>query len=282
MGKYGFILGCILLFSSVFGFVHWMKQYESEVTTTPVLMAKKYIPAHTVITSDMLYVQSIDSRLKNTNAFHDAKLVVGKETAIPIGTNEQFVRWKIDERNLLPNRGESYFTFKSDAISTVANMIRRGDYVQIWLEVDSSVMKSEFSEHNQTQIPGALLVIDQAKVAYVKDAQGQEVTDKEPVRVDPFFYGKKDVHDRKDHDQSRTNATGDIVSITYIFTEQQYERIIRAQRFGKLKMGLSWQFQTELDHATTSATVLKRDSEYDFEIWMDRLRTRENLDKEGI
>jgi Flp pilus assembly protein CpaB len=269
MGKYGLLLGCFVLFSSVFGFVHWMKRYEVKVTTEPVLMAKRYIPAHTVITEEMLYMEQIDSRLKNTNAIHDPKFLIGKETSIPIGTNEQLVNWKIDERRLIPNPGESYFTFKTDAISSVSNMVRRGDYVPIWLEVDESTLQSWSAADNQGSVPGALLVIDQAKVAYVKDAQGQEVVDQGSNKVEQFFYGKSDHYDQVDHEQFRAIASADTVSVTYILTDRQYERLVRAQRFGKLKMGLSWQFQTILDQKR-HVTAMNERNDYDFEFWVKK------------
>lgn len=175
-----------MLFASVFGFMQWMKGYEAETTTETVILAKKYIPAHTVITSEMFYFQDIDRRLKNPRAIHEPKKLIGMVTSIPIGTNEQFLPWKMDARDLYPNDGESYFTFKTDAITSVGNMIRRGDRVQIWLEANNSVGLWK-EEGLELPTPSAFLVLSDAKVAYVKDADGNEVKDINNERVEQFF-----------------------------------------------------------------------------------------------
>lgn len=216
--------------------------------TVPVLMAAKYIPAHTTVTMEHIYVAQLDSRLRNEKAIHDPALVIGKETAIPIGQDEQFATWKLDENQLFPNPHESFFTFQADTISTVGNLVRRGDVVQIWLEVDSIALQSETGQTDNMDHPSVLLVIPDAKVAYVKDAQGNEVVDEEEIKVDRLLYQNGTVNDNSaNNEKFRKSASAETSFITYILTREQYEQIVLAQRYGRLKMGLQWPFRTQMD-----------------------------------
>lgn len=266
MGKYGFIGGCVLLFVSVFGFIQWMSSYETTVSTTPVLMARKYIPAHTKITEEMVVVQSVDARLKNVEAIHDPTKVIGKETLIPMGTNEQFVPWKLEERNLYPNPGQNYFTFKMGVVSSVGNMIRRGDIVRIWLEMEDSVATEWRGLIGEEDLPAAMVVIGNAKVAYVKDAQGNEVVDQGNSFSGPFA-GVQSLSDSTDQESDRMTASADTVLVTYILSDAEYERLVRADRFGELKMSLPWHMITSLDQKNGQ----KGASVYDFESWFTKL-----------
>jgi hypothetical protein len=279
LGRYGLLLGCLLLLASIFGFVQWMKTYEVKVTTAPALMAKQYIPAFTVIKEDMVYIEPIDIRLKNDNAIHDPTLLIGKTTSIPIGTNEQFVKWKVDRRNLFPKPGESYFTFKADAISSVGNMVRRGDTVEIWLEINEATLQQWKDKEPRQQVPAAMHVIEDAVVAYVKDGQGNEVIDQTGSQVEPFFFGKNDIRDQADHEQFRKTASADTVSVTYILTNEQYERIVRAARYGNLKMGLSWSFETETFQGKASS--VSAPLEFQFQYWIERIEGSLILQERG-
>jgi hypothetical protein len=264
MGKYSLLLGCLFLLASVYGYIHWMKTYEEEVTTTAILIAKQYIPAHTKIEGDMIEVVHLDFRLKRDDAWQRLEDVIGKETAIPIGTGEQFIKWKMDILKVAPNPGEQLFTFKTDSIAAVSNMIRRGDEVQIWLELDPNLLRSEWPHVKTSLLPGAMKVLTGVKIAYVRDAQGQEVVNKD--RGLPSIIVSQSPADQIIHEQQRSEATGDIVSVTYVLTEMDYEKLLRAQRYGRLKMGFSYTFKEQI-HAQGNETKLTHPLSFDY--WME-------------
>lgn len=275
MGRWGLLIGIALVLGSAFGFIQWMKGVEVEATTAPVLMAKRYIPAHTIITEEMIEMRIIDENLKNAEALQSVDSVVGKETAVPLGTGEQFIDWKLDTRSLIPNPGENLFTFPTDAIASVDNMVRRGDIVSIWVEVEPSVLDQlQKTAAIGEIVPASMVVLPNARVAYVKNAQGGEVVDQPAdIRVKQIITGSPIQRDAQEHDQFRMNPTSTAATVTYILTDAQYQLLVGAQRLGKLKMGLFWPFQTKNDSSLVKSVDDKSNDDYALN-WLNRLQQR--------
>jgi hypothetical protein len=59
--------------------------------------------------------------------------IIGKETAISLGTNEPILRWKINQFQLLPTQGQYTFQIPTEYIRSISNGIRAGDRVRIYI-----------------------------------------------------------------------------------------------------------------------------------------------------
>ncbi|MNI13617.1 hypothetical protein D3C73_668500 [compost metagenome] len=58
--------------------------------------------------------------------------MIGQETAIPLGTNEPILRWKMNRFHMLPSEQQSTFQIPKEYVLSISNGIRAGDQVRVY------------------------------------------------------------------------------------------------------------------------------------------------------
>lgn len=252
------IIGFLLVGGSTYGFVHYMKSYELDITMMQTVKPIKMIQAGQLITEDMVQTVSIPTVQHMDNAMLDLKDIIGKRAIVPIGETEEFLSWKIGEDTLYPNENEEYIGFKIDFVGAVNNMVRRGDKVDVWVEYtqpkmyDSNGVEIDQAEQarrvavnpNLSSAQAAKkvfnkLLIEGLTVAYVKDQDGLEITDSGTQSGPQLSLpGSPSQNDDRNFERYRQDASGQPSYITFIMSAEQYASFAEGAKEGTIRLGL--------------------------------------------
>jgi hypothetical protein len=174
--------------------------------TIMVVVPKEFIRANVVIKDSQLAYKPI---LKGS--FHEDMItktdeIVGKETSVPLGSDEPVLRWKINQFQLLPLKNQYTFQIPKDYILSISNGIRAGDNVRIYVSTVSGESYSLFDHVT--------------KVASVKSSANVEVDSPDLSNMS----SKIETNTEKMY-TSRFEANGTIDQINLNLTEEEWLKI---------------------------------------------------------
>lgn len=166
----------IIIIVGIVFYYEEIKETEEEIKTTKIVTAKKYIPENTVITKDMIYLDNRylkDVEKEKQNIAFKLEDIIGKRTLVPMFENEavKLSRLIKNKEYMNDNKDKKLITFEL-ANDDKALDIKRGDYIDIWLEPK----KDEESKLQARLLFEKLLVVevDNAEFANIKDTDSQE------------------------------------------------------------------------------------------------------------
>jgi len=144
----GLVLGLLSVVLLNFYLSSVEKRFKVTGKTGTVYVAKKYIPANTVVTSQLVEPRVVPLQFVQPGALKPGvtlKTLAGRDvyiTAVPIAKSEQVVYTKLVMGNIKTGLaayipvGYRAVTVPVDEVSSVANLIRPGDWVDIYASID--------------------------------------------------------------------------------------------------------------------------------------------------
>jgi Flp pilus assembly protein CpaB len=218
------LIGIAMMAASVYAYSWYAGEVDEQVQTTQVLMPTRLIASGETIEAGMLRNVSVPIDAVQETALNRPEEVLGKTAVVPIGPEEQILPWKLADVQLTPRDGERYISFKTEEVTNVSNMIRRGDRVDVWVE---------FAEAKQIggEWLGAIKIIEGLRVASVRTAEGAEVADSVPFEAQFQPTGRQ-------QERIRSGANGKPDINTFIMSEPVYEAYALGRLVGTVKIAL--------------------------------------------
>lgn len=159
------LIGVILILSAIGMMIYWEMEGRDQVRTEPLLVAARDIAPGEVAEGDMFRQRRAGEEEKVSGALKpvDIKKVLGNRILHPIPENSQIVLSDFGDDPYLIKEGQGIFLIRSDWIFSVSSSLRKGDRIRIYTMEERTPL-GEF------------------QVAFVKDAQGKEITASEDHR----------------------------------------------------------------------------------------------------
>ncbi|WP_218092770.1 SAF domain-containing protein [Paenibacillus solanacearum] len=223
------LTGCLLMAGSVYGFVLFMKRAEWKLNAMETVMPVRMLQSGEVIQTSMLRKVVIATAAHHTEGLTDPKEVVGKTVVAPIASNEEIAAWKLSDGPSVPLKGERYFSFKTDAVANVNNMVRRGDRVDVWVEF--AAPKPLQTTDGTLWSVGAVKIIEGLTVSAVKTAEGAEVSDTGALEA-VVQSNRTQLHN------ARSKPLGKPELNTYIMNDEIYDAYVLGTIGGTIKLAL--------------------------------------------
>ncbi|MBG9568465.1 hypothetical protein ABE38_24650 [Brevibacillus agri] len=255
-------VGTLFIGASSFGFYAFTSSYEQKMTTMTTYTPVKLIPAGELITREMIQEVTIPKAKHFDGALLEPESIIGKRALVPIGEQEEFLPWKLNEKKIVPTGDEQLISFPINFVESANNFIRRGDEVTIWAEYNRSPRITYFDANGQKmpftfeEIHSNLLgdvshytkkvdyvekLVEKVTVTNVKDNTGREVRDQE-ASTDTLNQLKRITPVQRDSyymENFRMKPTGTPANITLMLTPEQYSKIVEAQTFqATIKVGV--------------------------------------------
>ncbi len=205
-----------------------LKQIELQ-KTTGVIVPSKFIDAGTLLTKDMLEVKQIYISGLHPEMVTELATLVGQETLVPLGQDEPVLAWKVSRFQLMPSASQATFQIPKDYILSIADGIRAGDQVNLYV---SDALGSSNKLFNES-----------ITVAAVKTASGTEVQDNESSHL-----LSKVRNNQEQIYASRRDANAPIETINLNLSEQQWLDIDRLCKNGEAKLVIAFASSIQLDH----------------------------------
>ncbi|WP_274361864.1 Flp pilus assembly protein CpaB [Paenibacillus thermotolerans] len=218
------IIGIVLMGASVYGFSKYAVRVQEEVRTTTAVKPVRMLSSGEVIDASMLRSVPVPAGAVQPGALMEPHEIVGKTVVVPIGAEEQIFPWKLADDQLTPGEGERYISFKTDDVTNVGNMLRKGDRVDVWVEFEQARMIGG-------EPAGSVKIIEGLRIANVKTAEGGEIADSSSFGV-PFQ------DSGRQYDRLRGAPSGKPDINTYIMSEQIYEAYTFGALAGTIKLAL--------------------------------------------
>jgi Flp pilus assembly protein CpaB len=218
------LIGIAMMAASVYAYSWYAGEIDEQVQTTQVLMPSRLIASGETIDSGMLRNVPVPIDAVQGAALKRPEDVLGRTAVVPIGPEEQILPWKIADVQLTPSDGERYISFKTDEVTNVSNMIRKGDRVDVWVE---------FTEAKQIggEWLGAIKIIEGLLVASVRTSEGAEVADSVPFESQFQPTGRQ-------QERVRSGTSGKPDINTFIMSEPVYEAYALGRLVGTVKIAL--------------------------------------------
>ncbi|CAG7646144.1 hypothetical protein ACFQI7_23340 [Paenibacillus allorhizosphaerae] len=223
------LTGCLLMAGSVYGFVLFMKRAEWKMNVMETVMPARMLQSGEVIEASMLRKAVIATAAHHPEAITDPKAVLGKTVVAPIADNEEIAEWKLSDGPSVPLEGERYFSFKTDAVANVNNMVRRGDRVDVWVEF--AAPKPIQTKDGTLWSVGAVKIIEGLTVSAVKIAEGAEVSD--TATLETIVQSN-----RTQLQNARSKPIGKPELNTYIMNDEIYDAYVLGSIGGTIKLAL--------------------------------------------
>ena len=249
-------IGVLLVVGSSIGFSRYMKTYQLDVTMMDTYKPVRMIQAGELITSNMVHKVSIPTITHMGNSLINENQIIGRRAIVPIGEMEEILSWKIGEDALYPTGDEEYIGFKVDFVGAVNNMVRRGDKVSAWVEyLQPKIYDTAGREISETEQATLLTtnpmitfkkvytkeLLEKLTVAYVKDQDGNEITDVGTSSSPIALPGSENQRDENNAERYRQNASGQPMYITFIMSHDEYETFAAGAKDGTIRLGLPGQ-----------------------------------------
>jgi len=234
----GLAIGCVFIGLSLFLYMQFTNHYKTVVMTMWTYKPFRPLQAGETITTSLVHGVMIPVAAHDPLALMDLKQIVGKRVEVPMSTNEEFAGWKLTNDLIAPEKGQQFYSFQTDALENVANIVRRGDRVDVWMELDKPWKWQ--NEQGEMSFLGSVKLLENVLVADVKSSDGGEVTDN-----DEGNHGFADVNigamqnSMPDLKQVRANPNAKPGENTYIMTEAEYNVYVLGELMGKIKLSLS-------------------------------------------
>ncbi|MEK8132228.1 hypothetical protein WMW72_30450 [Paenibacillus filicis] len=222
-------LGVLLMSVSVAGYWYFMKHTEISLHTVETVKPVRMLQTGEAIDATMLRIVRIPHAAHDPRASTDPQRLIGRQVAVPISSEEELSDWKLTDIRVTPLPVERYFSFKTDAVMNVNNMVRRGDRVDVWVEFDQPRMIDTGSL--QPAGIGAVKIIERLPVTSVKTAEGVEVVDVGTVEAIVL-------PDKVSLQEARSKPNGKPETNTYIMSDEVYEAFVLGRIAGTVKLAL--------------------------------------------
>lgn len=218
------LLGILIILVSILGYWYYTDQRNLQVSTITTLVPSRTLQAGEILEASMINQVVIPAAQHRVNAIRERGQLEGKIVTVALAPDEEFVPWKISDVRLAPTAEERYFSFKTDTLANVGNMVRKADRVDVWIEFEKP--RSVHFSNGQTVMIGAMKIIDSLPVVSVKTAEGVEVSDDNSL-VNMIVPAN-----------ARSRATGKPESNTYLMAEDVYQAYVMGSTVGKIKLAL--------------------------------------------
>lgn len=192
--KLNFIIAVVLFLFWGFYTFGFEKYIHSNLTSTPIVMAKTNINKGELITSDKVYINPFPTKLTTSSMVRNTKLVIGRIAKFDIDKNQTINKNMLESSMLRPNDNYRLIPIPRDWIKDMPDSLRRLDKVDIIaLPTVSDNKNNQTNISNDTKITNnsSVDVIDgpilkQIVVAYVKSSRNSEIvgTSKKNPRLD--------------------------------------------------------------------------------------------------
>ncbi|MDF2926654.1 MAG: hypothetical protein K0R57_5568 [Paenibacillaceae bacterium] len=176
--------------------------------TVQVVVPKDFIPAGTLISSDMLEYKTLVHGAVHNGTLRSMEEVVGMESLIPLGTSEPILGWKVDRFNLLPGPDQATFPIPKEYVLSIPGGIRAGDKIVVYASGKLGTVR---------------LLPREIAVASVKSSANTEVDNPDQSNL----LGKLN-NDREKMYASRRDANGAVEQLNLNLTEEEWQVIDQA------------------------------------------------------
>lgn len=153
-------IGVLLICLAISALLFWEAAGREMFLMKPVLVAKSDIEKGTVLSPDLFRSVSVpvDALVDGAIVPADTGILYGKVTALPVISGAQLSERVLVEKDDIAQPDTSSFVIKNEWIMLCTSALRRGDKIEIMFG------RGDIS-------------LGTFQVAYVKDAEGREVTD---------------------------------------------------------------------------------------------------------
>jgi hypothetical protein len=189
--------------------------------TVQVVVPVRFIPAGERLTGELLGTKAISKEAYEPGMLLKTGDAIGLETAVPLGSQEPILDWKIDKYRLMPESDESTFQIPREYILSVSNGIRAGDRIELY--VSGEGVESE-------RLFDSLIT-----VASVKTSGNQEIDDPQNPNLLSMASG-----DKEKMYASRRDANGMIDYVNLNLTEKQWLKIDQLCKQGQAKLVIAF------------------------------------------
>jgi hypothetical protein len=172
-----------------------------------------------------------------SNAITDLEAIRGLRVKVPLSTGEEFAAWKLSDVILAPDEGQRYYSFKTDALQNVSNMVRRGDHVDVWVEFDSP--RRFIDRNGDKQWIGSIKLLENLLVSDVKSAEGIEIADVNENGAFSSLRAAVAIDEKPDMNRVRASPNAKPEVNTYIMSEEEYNVYVIGSLSGRIKLSLA-------------------------------------------
>jgi hypothetical protein len=231
-------IGLLFICLSLYLYIQFTNHYKDTVMTMRTLKPLHPLQVGEVITDDNVQSVVIPTAAHDASAVTDMEAIRGKKVKVPMSNGEEFMAWKLEETAITPVKGQQYYSFKTDALQNVANTVRRGDHVDVWVEFDTP--RQFVDDQGKKHWVGSLKLLENLLVADVKGVEGEEIVDAseggrafQSVRVGVLQAREPDLN------LMRAKPNGKPEVNTYIMNETEYNAYVIGALSGKIKLSLA-------------------------------------------
>jgi hypothetical protein len=233
-----YLIGLMMIGFSLYFYYQFTDHYQAVKTTMHTLKPLRPLQAGEMITNENVQSVLIPITAHDPSAIIDMERIRGKKLMVPLSTGEEFAPWKLADVIAAPSPDQRYYSFKTDALQNVSNMIRRGDRVDVWVELDTP--RRSVDEKGGEQWIGSVKLLENLLVADVKSAEGAEIVD---VYDNGGVFSNINVgtvhNQAPDLQQIRAKPNAKPEVNTYIMNEAEYNVYVIGAMSGKIKLSLA-------------------------------------------
>ncbi|WP_281889659.1 hypothetical protein [Paenibacillus sp. YYML68] len=223
------LIGVLLMAGSAAGYWYFMKHTELALHTVETIKPVRLLQSGEVIEPGLLQTVRIAQAAHHPEAVTNMSSLIGLTVQVPISEQEELLPWKLTHKRITPLAQERYFSFKTDAMMNVNNTVRRGDRVDVWVELEQP--KSIITPGGVLTSVGAVKIIEQLPVASVKTAEGQELTDSAALTA--IVPGSASAVE-----DARGQPNGKPELNTFLMNDEVYEAYVLGTIGGQIKLAL--------------------------------------------
>ena len=235
---FAYVIGLLMIFFSLYFYFQFTNHYQTAVTTMRTLKPLKPMQVGDIISTENVQSVLIPITAHDSKAIIDIEGIRGKKLKVPLSTSEEFTPWKLTDNLIAPNSGQLYYSFKTDALQNVSNMVRRGDRVDVWVEFDKPHHLVDGTGGKQWV--GSVKLLENLLVADVKSAEGAEIVDTNSSGNAFSSLGMGITSNQEpDLNQMRGNPSFKPEINTYIMSEAEYNVYVIGALSGKIKLSLA-------------------------------------------
>lgn len=226
------LIGIVIIVGMTVGFHFYIKEYEHNITTMKTYVPSRFIQAGEEITKSMIHQATIPTMQHRSNAYTHPNDIIGQRAVVPIGTNEEFMDWKLTKDNIYPTAGQEFFPFQINFVQSINDMVRRGDEVDIWVDYKKPVEEKGQKIYSKK-------ILSNITVAYVKDTNGKEIKDSsQNTALQALEHLSKSEKDQYTFQHFRDTPTAKPSYMTFIMTPEQYQTLVEAEQKGTITLGM--------------------------------------------
>jgi hypothetical protein len=230
-------LGLMMIVFSIYFYFKFTKHYQEAVTTMRTLKPLRPLQVGEVISNDNVQAVMIPITAHDSNAITDLEAIRGLRVKVPLSTGEEFSAWKITDVLIAPDEGQRYYSFKTDALQNVSNMVRRGDHVDVWVEFDSP--RRFIDRDGAKQWIGSVKLLENLLVSDVKSAEGVEIADVNDNGAFSSLRVAMAPDEKPDMNRVRASPNAKPEVNTYIMSEEEYNVYVIGSLSGRIKLSLA-------------------------------------------